>query len=112
MPGSYLFGHDISVKMPYYGMVKTYESRIPPSPNLDKVTVSFEKLIKTDLFAQIQGVDIVYAWYLLCMPSHPSMTCILPLPLQLAYLIVPTARFQTVTFKCSQQFVSQSDNMF
>ena len=24
-------------------MVKIYESRFPPSPNLDKVTVSFEK---------------------------------------------------------------------
>ena len=31
-------------------MVKTYESRFPPSPNLDKVTVSFDKLINTDLF--------------------------------------------------------------
>ena len=39
-------------------MVKTYESRIPPSPNLDKVTVSFEKLINTDLFVQRQGVYI------------------------------------------------------
>ena len=26
-------------------MVKTYESRIPPSPNLDKVTVSSDKFI-------------------------------------------------------------------
>ena len=25
-------------------MVKTYESRIPPSPNFDKVTVGFDKL--------------------------------------------------------------------
>ena len=31
-------------------MVKTYESEFPPSPNIDKVTVSFDKLNKTDLF--------------------------------------------------------------
>ena len=31
-------------------MVKTYESRFPPSPNLDKVTVSFDMLINTDLY--------------------------------------------------------------
>ena len=31
-------------------MVKTYESRFPPSSNLGKVTVSFDKLINTDLF--------------------------------------------------------------
>ena len=30
-----------------HSLVKTYESRFPP-PNLDKVTVSFEKLINTD----------------------------------------------------------------
>ena len=28
-------------------MVKNYESRFPPSPNLDKVIVSFDKLINT-----------------------------------------------------------------
>ena len=26
-------------------MVKTYESRVPPSPTLDKVNVGFDKLI-------------------------------------------------------------------
>ena len=26
-------------------MIKTYESRLPPSPNFNKVTVSFDKLI-------------------------------------------------------------------
>ena len=30
-------------------MVKTYKSRFPPSPNLDKVTVSFDKFDNTDL---------------------------------------------------------------
>ena len=28
--------------------VKIYESRFPPSPNLDKVTLSFDKLNDTD----------------------------------------------------------------
>ena len=37
-------------------MVKTFESRIPPSPNLDKATVSFDKLNNTDLFLLIHGV--------------------------------------------------------
>ena len=37
-------------------MVKTYESRIPPSTNLDKVTLSFDKLNNPDLFHQIHGV--------------------------------------------------------
>ena len=32
-------------------MVKTYESRIPPSPKLDKVTGSFDKFINTDIMA-------------------------------------------------------------
>ena len=40
-------------------MVKTYESRFPPSPNLDKVTLTFDKLNNTDLFLQIQEVYIV-----------------------------------------------------
>ena len=31
-------------------MVKTYESRFPPSPNLDKVTVSFDKLNNSYFF--------------------------------------------------------------
>ena len=30
-------------------MVKAHDSRFKPSPNLDKVTVSFDKLINTDL---------------------------------------------------------------
>ena len=41
-------------------MVKTYESKFPPSPNLDKVTVSFDKLNNTDLFLQIHGDYIVH----------------------------------------------------
>ena len=31
-------------------LVKTYESKSPSSHNLDKVTVSFDKLINTDIF--------------------------------------------------------------
>ena len=40
-------------------MVKTCESWIPPSPNLDKVTVSFDKLNNTDLFPSRHGVYMV-----------------------------------------------------
>ena len=40
-------------------MVTTYEPRIPPSPNLGKVTLSFDKLIKTDLLLQTYGVYII-----------------------------------------------------
>ena len=40
-------------------MVKTYESTFPPSPNLDKSIVSFDKLNNTDLSLQIYGVYIV-----------------------------------------------------
>ena len=40
-------------------MVKTCESSIPLSPNLDKVNVSFDKLNNTDLFHQIHWVYIV-----------------------------------------------------
>ena len=36
-------------------MVKTYESIIPPSFNLDKVTVSFDKLNNTDLISVFNG---------------------------------------------------------
>ena len=39
-------------------MVKTYKSRFPPSPNFDKVTVSFDMLNKTDLF-QVKKVTII-----------------------------------------------------
>ena len=39
-------------------MIKTYESRIPPSPNLDKVTVTVTVL--TDLFLQIHGIVNVF----------------------------------------------------
>ena len=44
-------------------MVKTCESRLLPSPNLDKVTVSFDKLNNADLFLQIHGVYIVHTLY-------------------------------------------------
>ena len=47
--------------------VWTYESRIPPSPNLEKVTVSFDKLNNTDLFHQIFGVYIVQTF---CQGTH------------------------------------------
>ena len=40
-------------------MVRTKESRFPPSPNVDKATVSFNKLNNTDLFLPIHGVYIV-----------------------------------------------------
>ena len=39
-------------------MVKTYESRIPPSPNLDKVTVCFDKLNNTPLIIQSYGFTL------------------------------------------------------
>ena len=39
-------------------MVKTYESRFPPSSYLDKVTVSVDKLNNTGLFLQILEVFI------------------------------------------------------
>ena len=34
-------------------MVKTYESKFPPSPNLGKVTVCFKKLNNTDIYANL-----------------------------------------------------------
>ena len=43
-------------------MVKTYESWIPPSPNLDKVTVTFDELNNTDLFHQMQAAYSVHFW--------------------------------------------------
>ena len=43
-------------------MVKTYESRFPPSPNLGKVTVSFDKLNNSYLFLQIHEVYIVHTF--------------------------------------------------
>ena len=39
-------------------VVKTCESWIPPSPNLDKVTESFDKYNNTDLFLPIHGVYV------------------------------------------------------
>ena len=36
-------------------MVKTYESSFPPSPNSDKISVSFDTLNNTDLFLQSHG---------------------------------------------------------
>ena len=48
-------------------MVETCESWIPPSPNLDKVTVSFDKLNNTDIFHQIHGVYIVHTF---CRGTH------------------------------------------
>ena len=36
-------------------MVKTYESSFPPSPNLDKISVSFDTLNNTYLFLQSHG---------------------------------------------------------
>ena len=44
-------------------MEKTYESRFPPSPNIDKVPVSFYKLNNTALFIQTHGLYIVHKWY-------------------------------------------------
>ena len=41
-------------------MVNTCESWIPPSPNLDKVTVSFDKLNNTNLFPTIQDLHKIY----------------------------------------------------
>ena len=43
-------------------MVNTYESRFPPSHNLNKVTVSFDKLNNTDLYLHLHGVYIVHAF--------------------------------------------------
>ena len=45
---------------PITSMVKTCESWIPPSPNLDKVKVSFDELNNTDLFSQLHAVYIVH----------------------------------------------------
>ena len=42
------------------GMVKTYESRFPPSPNLDKVTVGFEKLRNTENTSPVSFKDPHY----------------------------------------------------
>ena len=39
-------------------MVETNESLFPPSLNLDKVTISFDKLINTDLFLQTWGLYV------------------------------------------------------
>ena len=36
-------------------MLNTCESWIPPSPDLDKVKLSFDKLNNTDLFFQYMG---------------------------------------------------------
>ena len=36
-------------------MVKTYESRFPISPNLGKVTVSFDRLINSDIFHSLNS---------------------------------------------------------
>ena len=49
-------------------MVKTYGSRFTPSPNLAKVTVSFDKLNNTDLFLQKNQVYILYANDLFSFP--------------------------------------------
>ena len=37
-------------------MVKTHGSSFPPSPNLDIITVSFDKLNNTDVFLQLDGL--------------------------------------------------------
>ena len=42
-------------------MVKTYESRFPPSPSLDKVAVSFDKLINTDFFNSMALYSVLQA---------------------------------------------------
>ena len=53
----------ISLFKSKHSMVKTYESRFPPSPNLDKVTVSFEILVWTAvsgiLFARFPTVECI-----------------------------------------------------
>ena len=36
-------------------MVMTFDNSFPPSPNLDKVTLSFDKLNNTDMFVFVKG---------------------------------------------------------
>ena len=36
-------------------MVKTIQTSFPPSPNFDRITVSFDKLNDTDIFIQCNG---------------------------------------------------------
>ena len=44
-----------------YTRVTSYDySRIPPSSNLDKVTVRFDKLINTNLFIQLHGLYVLH----------------------------------------------------
>ena len=49
-PYTYFYCVPFSTCMSLPVMVKTCESRIPPSPNLDKVTGSFDKLNKVQSF--------------------------------------------------------------
>ena len=47
-------------------MVKTFESRFPPSPNLDKVTVSYDKLInateKVEQYPIVSNSALRFVW--------------------------------------------------
>ena len=38
-------------------MVKTYQSSFSPSPNFDKITVSFDTLYNTDLLCQCNALN-------------------------------------------------------
>ena len=53
-------------------MLKTYDSRFTPSPNLDKVTVSFDELNNTDLFLQIHRVYVVHTLF---KGTHKNIRC-------------------------------------
>ena len=53
-------------------MVKTYKTRCPPSPNLDRVTVSFNKLNNIDLFLQIHGV---YLFHIFIKGAQNDQVC-------------------------------------
>ena len=53
-----IYGAKCNIVQSIHSMVKTYEFWIPPSLNLDKVTVSFDKLNNTDLFHQMQEAFI------------------------------------------------------
>ena len=43
-------------------MVNTHVSRFPPSPNLDKVNVSFDKFKNADIFIQINELYKVHTF--------------------------------------------------
>ena len=54
-------------------MVKTYLCRFQPSPNLDKVIISFDKLINTDLFL------LIHVFFVFLISPPPELLPVLGL---------------------------------